>query len=119
MIASHKDLIVWQKSILLVTEVYKLTAKFPKDEVFSLVTQLRRAAVSIPSNIAEGRSRSSREDFRRMLYIAYGSANELDTQLIIAINLGYVSAGEEDPVYGLLREVCKMLNKMISGLSKT
>lgn len=79
MIQSHKDLVVWQKAIQLVTEVYELTKSFPKEELFGLTSQMRRAAVSIPSNIAEDRNRGSRKDFRQFLLIAFASANELET----------------------------------------
>lgn len=115
-IYSYKDLIVWQKAVALVTAIYALTDKFPQTEIYGLTAQLRRAAVSIPSNIAEGRRRGSRKDFRQFLIIAYGSGAELETQLAIAKklpfgeNLDYVTADN------LLLETMKMLNKMLSSL---
>ncbi len=78
-IVSYKDLIVWQRSMELVTAIYKLTETFPRAEVFGLTSQMRRAAVSIPSNIAEGRRQSSKRDFRQFLVIAFGSGSELET----------------------------------------
>jgi four helix bundle protein len=89
MVQGYKELIVWQKAMTLVQEVYRITNSFPKEEVFGLTSQIRRAAVSIPSNIAEGRSRRTRKDFGQFLAIAYGSAAELETQLLIAKSLNY------------------------------
>src|SRR3989344_5311138 len=83
-IASYKELIVWQKSVELVEHIYHLTKKFPKEEVYGLVSQMRRASVSIPSNIAEGRLRRSKKDFIQFLQIAFGSGAELETQIIIS-----------------------------------
>ena len=80
-ITSHKDLKVWQESMTLVTKIYKVSENFPKHEVYGLSTQIRRAAVSIPSNIAEGAGRKGENEFRRFLYIALGSLSELETQL--------------------------------------
>jgi four helix bundle protein len=119
MIQSHKDLIIWQKSIQLVTEIYELTKSFPKEELFGITSQMRRAAVSIPSNIAEGRNRGSRKDFRQFLIVAYGSANELETQILISINLKYATQTSVATVGSLLSEICKMLSTMIQKLEVT
>src|SRR3989338_6281777 len=86
-IHSHKDLIVWQKGIDLSKKIYILTEKFPREEIYGITSQMRRAAISIPSNIAEGRSRGTRKDFVQFLRIAIGSASELETQIEIAKNL--------------------------------
>lgn len=83
----YKDLAVWQKSINFTVEIYKLTQTFPKEELYGLTSQIRRAAVSIPSNIAEGNERNSHKEFNQFLHIALGSAAELDTQLLIAKEL--------------------------------
>lgn len=115
-IESYRDLIVWQKSIELVVAVYKLTEKFPKTELYGLTSQIRRAAVSIPSNIAEGRCRGSRKDFRHFLLNAFGSGAELETQIVIAKRLGYCQDIESKDTDKLLNEVMKMLNKIISNL---
>jgi four helix bundle protein len=111
-IHSFKDLIVWQKSIDLTLEVYKLTSKFPKEEVFGLSSQIKRAAISIPSNIAEGRFRGTRKDFSHFIKIAYGSGAELETQLHIAKKLSFGTELDYNKVELLLSEVMKMLNVM-------
>jgi four helix bundle protein len=92
MAQSYRDLIAWQKAVGLVLQVYQATEGFPRHELFGLANQLRRAAVSIPSNIAEGQARHSRPEFQRFLRTAKGSLAEMETQLIIATQLGYVSA---------------------------
>ena len=111
---SYKELTVWQRSIELVKETYKLTNEFPKSEVYGLAIQMRRAAVSIPSNIAEGYLRKNRKEFLQFLRIAYGSSAELETQLIIAkdlyTNVNYQRADS------LLEEVQKMFNGIIKKL---
>lgn len=110
---THKDLLVWKKSIELVTEVYELTKSFPEEEKFGLINQLRRAAVSIPSNIAEGAARNSKKEFVRFLSIALGSSAELQTQLLISKNLGYLSGQNE------LNLEFEAVSKMISGLIRS
>ncbi|KKT21359.1 MAG: S23 ribosomal protein family protein [Parcubacteria group bacterium GW2011_GWB1_43_8] len=115
MINSYKDLIVWQRAIELVVEIYKLTDKFPKSEIYGLVSQMRRSAVSIPSNIAEGRRRGTKKDYRNFLVIAYGSGAELETQIIISkkLSFGIMDYSKAD---SLLDETMKMLNKFLSAL---
>jgi four helix bundle protein len=108
----HKDLDVWNKSIDLVLAVYKLTEAFPKTEVYGLVNQLRRSAVSIPSNIAEGAARSSDKEFIQFLYISLGSLSELETQIIISQKLGYMTNESELPNHILT------IKKMTLGLIK-
>lgn len=115
-INSYKDLIVWQKAIDLVIAVYKLTGTFPKEELYGLVSQMRRCAVSIPSNIAEGRTRGTRKDFRQFLIIAFASGAELETQLIISKRLQYGTTEDYNKVEEILIEIMKMLNKMSSHL---
>ena len=116
MIQSYKELIVWQKSMDLVVLVYILTEGFPKEELYGLTTQMRRAAVSIPSNIAEGKLRGSRKEFIQYLRIAYGSGGELETQIEIAKRLPKTADLDFTKVDGLLSEVMKMLNGLISKL---
>ena len=111
---THKDLKVWQESIELVTIIYDKTKSFPKDELFSLTSQIRRCAISIPSNIAEGAARESNKEYIRFLYIGQGSISELDTQLLIAKNLNFVS--KED--HSRLTEKLAEIRKMLSGLIK-
>jgi four helix bundle protein len=112
MIRSYRDLEIWQKSIDLTVEIYRLTRGFPVHERFGLSVQLRRAAVSIGSNIAEGRSRLTRGDFRRGVSIARGSIAELETQLEIAKRLGYVSG----KCYATLTRQVESVGQMASGL---
>ena len=115
---SYKDLEVWQKSVDLVVCIYALTKQFPKEEIYALTNQIRRAAVSIPSNIAEGRAKRSTRDFIRFINIAYGSAAELETQLFISEKLGYVSSEQLRPLFDDISRVGRMLNGMLSGLEK-
>lgn len=114
-INSYKDLLVWQKSINLVEKVYLVTKIFPKDEIFGLTSQIKRSAISIPSNIAEGTGRSTRKDYLQFLHIAYGSLLELETQLLIAKNLGFAKQEE----YGMLAEQILEISKMLKSLIKS
>lgn len=115
-INSYKDLIVWQKAVDLVVEIYRLTENFPKAETYGITSQMRRSAVSIPSNIAEGRRRGSRKDFRQFLIISYGSGAELETQIEIVKKLPFGESVDFKKADSLLLEVMKMLNKMITNL---
>ena len=115
-IYSYKDLVVWQKSVELVVVICALTEKFPQAEIYGLTSQIRRAAVSIPSNIAEGRRRGSRKDFRQFLLVAYSSGAELETQLEITRRLPFGKSLNYSGANSLLLEVMKMLNKMLSTL---
>lgn len=113
---SYKDLIVWQKSITLVTELYSVTEKFPKSEIFGLTSQTRRAGVSIPANISEGYARKHKAEYLQFLRIAFSSGAELETHLLIAKNLNFVKDGSILKANELLDEVMRMLNKLISTL---
>lgn len=115
-ILSYRDLHVWQKSKDFVAKLYTITRTFPKDEQFGLVSQMRRAAVSIPSNIAEGRGRRSRKDFIQFLYMASGSLAELETQLDIAKNLGFINDVSYNDSVASLKEIGRMLSGMIEKL---
>lgn len=116
-INSYKDLIVWQKSMDLVIAVYELTEQFPKSELYGITSQMRRCAVSIPSNIAEGRRRGSRRDFRQFLLIAYASGAELETQIEIVKRLPFGRNLDYTKTNSLLDEVMRMLNKMTNELN--
>lgn len=105
---NYKELILWQKSITLVSDVYKATATFPDRERFNLISQINRAAVSIPSNIAEGAGRNSDKEFVQFLAIAHASTYELETQLIISKNLGYLSEEDLEGLLEKLEELQKM-----------
>ena len=111
---THKDLEVWKKSIELVTEIYQVTKNFPKEELYGLTSQMRRAAISIPSNIAEGSARQGNKELVQFLYIALGSVVELDTQLIIARNLSYINEEKFIQLIVKLEEIAKMLNGLIN-----
>ncbi len=111
--AGYKDLIVWQKAMDLVEDIYLITRNFPNEERYALADQMRRAAVSIPSNIAEGQSRNSQKEFKNFLSIAKGSKSELETQLIISKRLRYIT--QEDLEKHLDR--CSEIGRMISSLS--
>lgn len=116
-IYSYKDLIVWQKSIDLVIEVYKLAKHLPEDERFGLSSQMRRCAVSIPSNIAEGQQRKSSKDFLHFLSIARGSKGELQTQLYICYRLELLKKQQIKPSMELLSEIGKMITKLMDSLN--
>ncbi|KAF2509326.1 MULTISPECIES: four helix bundle protein [Flavobacterium] len=117
---SHfRKILVWQKSISLVTKVYKVTRTFPKEETFGLTSQIRRSSVSIPSNIAEGSGRESNKDFLRFLYISLGSLFEMQTQLEIAKNIIYINEEEFNLLYEDSREIERMLASLIKKLKDT
>lgn len=113
---SYKDLIVWQKSMDLVINIYQITNKFPKSEIYGISSQMRRSAVSIPSNIAEGRRRGSRKEYCNFLLIAYGSGAELETQAEIVKRLGFIDNSSYNEISNLLTEIMKMLNSMLSKI---
>jgi four helix bundle protein len=109
---SYKDLRVWQRSIDLVEKVYELTKEFPREEVYGLTSQLRRAAVSIPANIAEGSGRGTKKDYTYFLTIAYGSCCEMETLCTICQRLGFVSVKEAEILQSLLSDVSRMLKAL-------
>jgi four helix bundle protein len=110
---SCRDLIVWQRAVEVCIAVYRYTRSFPKEEIYGLTNQLRRASVSVPSNIAEGYGRLSRDQYRQFLGIANGSNLELQTQLLIARELGYGDARETNRIEGLSFEVGRMLTAIL------
>ena len=112
---SHKDLKVWQESMNLVVEIYKITNHFPKEELYALTSQMKRSALSIPSNIAEGAGRNGKAEYCRYLYIALGSASELETQLEIAYRLNFISDIKD--LDSKIRFIKNMLSKLIKSLS--
>lgn len=116
LVKSYKELIVWQKSMDLVKEIYLLTEKFPREELYGLVSQMRRAAVAIPSNIAEGYLRKHRKEFVQFLSVASGSAAELETQILICKSLSKFNALHFDRAESRLTEVMKMLYVMIEKI---
>ena len=113
---THKDLEVWKKSIDMVTEIYTLTRNFPKEELYGLTNQIRRSAVSVPSNIAEGSARAYSKELIQFLYISQGSLSELETQMIIAKNLDYITINEMDEFEKKSVALIKMLSALIKSL---
>jgi four helix bundle protein len=118
-ITSYKELIVWQKSMLLAKQIYATTNMFPKSELLGLIGQMRRAAVSIPSNIAEGFSRGHAKEHAQFLRISLGSLTELETQLILSKELGFIKEEKFVGISSLIEEVSKMLHKVIWRFSNS
>jgi four helix bundle protein len=118
MLSSYQQLDIWKKSLGLVTEIYQISSTFPKAEIFGLTSQMRRAAISIPANIAEGWGRKLTKEFIQFLRIARGSLLELETHLIIAQNLDYLETQILDGLLPRTQENNKMINAMISSLGK-
>jgi four helix bundle protein len=111
----YKELLIWQKAMLLAKNVYQVTARFPADERFGLVSQMRRAAISVPSNIAEGQARQGTREFLQFLSHASGSLAELETQLLLSVDMKYCAQNDVDIASGLINE----LQKMIVALRRT
>jgi four helix bundle protein len=113
--AGYRDLKVWQASMQLAEDVYKLSAQFPKHEIYGLASQIQRSAVSVPSNIAEGHGRNSPKEFNHFLGVASGSLAELETQIMLAQQFGYLTEDKTNPLLRLSDEIGKMLR----GLQKS
>jgi four helix bundle protein len=116
-ISSYKDLIVWQRSMDLVESIYQETSEFPSAEQWGLISQMRRAAVSVPSNIAEGYGRQATGNYRQHLSIARGSLLELETQVLLAERLGYLRSEKTATMLAEIQEISKMLATLVSRLS--
>ena len=116
-VKTYKDLIVWQKAMEMTTLLYKIIKKLPKEETYTLCDQMRRAAISIPSNIAEGFGRNSKKEYLQFLYIANGSVCELETQLILCVNINYLSEIETQPIMDLLSEIGKIIMTITKKLN--
>jgi four helix bundle protein len=118
----YRKLKIWQKSIDLSVLIYKTTGQFPKDEIYALVSQLKRAVVSIPSNIAEGSGRNTDKEFIQFLFIAYGSSCELDTQIELSKRLNFISEEEYNSITSEINEIQKMIfklrDKLLNNLAK-
>ena|SRR3989344_1828531 len=113
---SYKELTVWQKAVELTIDIYRITTDYPKSELYGLVQQTRRSAVSIPSNVAEGWARKHRQEYLQFLNVAIGSAAELETQIVIAKKLKFLSDEDSKRTSGLITEVMKMLNAFMTSL---
>ena len=116
---THKDLDVWKDGISFVTKVYKMTSSFPKEEMYGITSQIRRAAISIPSNTAEGAARKTTNEFRQFLYIALSSAAELNTQLIISHNLEFLDKDNTDKLNSDLDSLSRRIQGLIKSLKNT
>jgi len=116
-IRSYKDLNIWKRSIKVVEDTYKITKNFPKEEIYGLTSQLRRSAVSIPSNIAEGFARFYNKEYRQFLFISLGSCAELSTQIIIALRLGYLESKKTNQLLNEIDEISKMTMSLIKKLN--
>jgi four helix bundle protein len=117
-IKSFRDLIIWQRGIYLVKEVYKETMNFPREEMYGLTNQIRRAAISIPSNVSEGHIRQHRAEFRQFLNIALGSLAELETQIIISRELNYISNEKTENLIDQMNSLSKMIRSLRKKLTK-
>jgi four helix bundle protein len=116
MLRSYRDLLVWQKAIELAVLIYRLSEGFPRAEVYGLTSQIRRASVSVPSNIAEGYGRGSRKEYLQFLFVAQGSLKELETQMILSQRLNYATAAQADRILSESEVVGKMLGSLIRSL---
>jgi four helix bundle protein len=114
---THKNLKVWQRSISFVTEIYRVTSEFPREEIYCMVSQLRRAAISIPSNIAEGSARRNTREYIQFLHVSLGSAAEIETQIIISINLGFIMQDKAGIIQAELEEIIRMLSGLIKAIA--
>ena len=115
---SHRDLIAWQKAMALVTEIYRVTESFPSREMYGLTRQVREAAVSVPSNIAEGKGRQTKRDYLQFLYRARGSLLEVETQLEVSSNLGYLEKSRFDALFSQAAEAGRILNGLITNVRR-
>lgn len=118
MVGSYRELIVWQKARSLCKRIYLATDTFPQNQRFTLIKQMQDAAVSIPSNIAEGYNRQYTKEYRRFLSIAYGSAGELETQILLAMDLGFLTESMSESLTHDLTEIAKMLHVMIQKMKE-
>ena len=117
-VRSYRELVAWRKAMDLVNDVYTATRAWPNEELYSLTSQVRRAAISVPSNIAEGQGRRSTKEFLKHVSIAYGSLMEVETQIIIAKEQGYCSAAQAEELLALAAEVGRLLNGLSNSLKR-
>ena len=116
-IQSHRDLVAWRKAMDLAVDVYRLSRRFPRDEVYRLTSQLTRAVASVPANIAEGHARSSPRQYAYFVSVAKGSLMETETFITLAVRLGYITAADASPALELITEISKMLTRLHSRLA--
>lgn len=115
-IRTYRDLDIWRRGVELVKRIYEVTEKFPKHEIYGLVSQMRRCVVSIPSNVAEGFRRYHNKEYKQFLYISLGSCAELETQITISKELKYIDESEENKCLELLDHICRMISNLIKKL---
>jgi len=116
-VSSYRDLIVWQKAMDMTESLYRIVKKLPKEETYALSDQMRRAAISIPSNIAEGFGRNSKKEYLQFLYIANGSVSELETQLMLCVRINYLKESEIQSILTLLSEIGKIIMTITKKLN--
>jgi four helix bundle protein len=117
-VKDYRDLIVWQKAMDLVETIYRTTAAFPREEIYGLTSQIRRAAISIPSNIAEGNGRNTTRDYIHFLGMAYGSVKEVETQVLIAERLRYIDSNHSNALVKVTTEIARLLSGLTNSLKK-
>lgn len=115
-VKNYRELLAWTKAMELVTEVYRVSRAFPREEAYGLTSQIRRSAVSVPSNIAEGQGRGNASEFVRYLHIAHGSLRELETQILIAERLEYIGIADRDALMDLAAETGRLINGLVKSL---
>ncbi len=118
MLKNYKELMVWQKAYGLCLDVYRVTASFPAEERYGLVSQLRRAAVSVPSNIAQGYGRKTTGEYVQLLHVPYASLCELETQMLLAVDLGFLRSEQADSLRGVIGDVERLLKALIESLKR-
>ena len=118
-VKSYKDLTIWTKGIEIVNKIYKITREYPKEELFGLVTQMRRSGISIPSNIAEGFVRQHNKEYKQFLYVALGSCAELETQVMISFNQGFLAKDIKETILEEIDHESRMLMNMIKAISRS
>jgi four helix bundle protein len=117
-VKDYRDLIVWQKAMDLVETIYRTTSTFPREEIYGLTSQVRRAAISIPSNIAEGNGRNTTRDYVHFLGMAYGSVKEVETQVLIAERLQYINSSRSDELVRLTGEIARLISGLMNSLNR-
>jgi four helix bundle protein len=117
-VKDYRDLIVWQKAMDLVERIYRASGAFPREEIYGLTSQIRRAAVSVPSNVAEGNGRNTTRDYVHFLGMAYGSAKEVETQVLIAERLHYIDSSRSDELVNATTEVARLISGLLNALNR-
>ncbi len=117
-VKDYRDLIVWQKAMELVETIYRTTTAFPREEIYGLTSQIRRAAISVPSNIAEGNGRNTTRDYVHVLGMAYGSIKEVETQVLISERLRYINSNRSDELVEMTGEIARLISGLMNSLNR-